>query len=297
MLASLFANGPLRLGDLLDASFRILRLRFGTFVLLAGLFAVFAAAIEYVGVVTGTGSILNILVRVLSIWQGATLLCFIFALLGDAPLTAGASLGAGTHNFWRMFGVSFLQGLGMVGAAIPGSLVLVVIMAGFTPGSASSAVLGIVGLLAASLLVAVPVFYLATRWCVSTQALIGEGCGVGEALSRSWSLTSGRFWRCFGYVLLVGLLSMVFLWLPIMVGGGFIAAAPSIWADWVTAGTFALSALLGALWVPFSLTAFSLLYYDLRVRGESLDLELRTAQLERNVAPPPESAPGTDMPF
>lgn len=289
MLSALFARGPLGLGELLDASFRLLRMRFGAFVVIAGIFAVITTGLEYIGAQTGTDSILNLLGGLLSIWQTAAVLCFIFALVGGAGLSIGASLSAGLRKFWRMFGVSFLQGLAIGLSVLPGAFVL-----------GAGAFAGPVAIVVGFAIMLIPAVYLGARWCVAAQVLIAEQCSSSEALGRSWNLTRGHIWRCIGYYVLVGALSLLFLWLPLVLTGGLLGMVPFQWGGPVEALIYALALLLSAIWVPFSLIAFTLLYYDLRVRNEGLDLELQVAQIEEEAAQaqvesPPVSPTQTDI--
>lgn len=282
ILAALFGRGALGLGELLDASFRLLRSRFGAFVLLSGLFACITVGLEYVGVLTGTDAILNIIGRLVGLWQTTSVLSFVFAVIGGSALSVGASMGAGARTFGRMFGMNLLQGLAAGLAAIPGGL-LFLLAAGST-----SPILLVLAVVA----VVLPAIYLATRWSVAGQALIGERCGISEALGRSWDLTAGYLWRSLGYVSLVGVLSLLFLWLPLVLAGVLLGIAPAQWATSVQTLIYAIALVLTTLWVPFSLIAFTLFYYDLRVRNEGFDLELQVAQLEQTTAPP---APGDQV--
>lgn len=64
-------------------------------------------------------------------------------------------------------------------------------------------------------LLAIPVFlatfagiaYLFVRWSLALPAIVCEDAGVLKALSRSWKLVGGSWWRVFGIMLLMGLLT------------------------------------------------------------------------------------------
>ena len=45
-----------------------------------------------------------------------------------------------------------------------------------------------------------------------------------------------------------------------------------------------MSALLPILWQPLAIAAYTTLYYDLRMRNQGYDIELRIQQLEAEVA-------------
>ena len=59
-----------------------------------------------------------------------------------------------------------------------------------------------------------------------------------------------------------------------------------------------ISSLLSIIGTPFYIGAVVLLYYDLRIRGESYDLEMRIAGLEEQAAQdadPESAAPYSDV--
>lgn len=128
------------------------------------------------------------------------------------------------------------------------------------------------GLIAAALL--------GVRLSVAGAALILENVSVWEGIRRSWRLTRGSFWRVLGTLLLaallVGLVSSVISF-PL----GMVAGVTSLT---VTGGamltavdllvTF-LSFLLSAVIMPFSAAVVALIYIDLRMRREGLDVDLR----------------------
>jgi hypothetical protein len=273
MLAALFARGALGLGELLDAAFRLLRLRFGAFVVLAGIFAVISAGFDYIGTMTGIGSIMSLMGAAVGIWQTATVLIFIFALLQGNHLSSSAALQAGRSKFWRMLGLNLLIGIIMGLAMLPGAFLLF-----------AGTAFGPIGMAIGFVLMLIPVVYLGTRWCVAGQSLIGEEAGITEAMTRSWDLTRGHVWRCLGYYLLVGALSLLFLYLPLFLAGSLLGIVAPDLSGVVRALIYAVTVIVSAIWVPFSLIAFTLLYYDLRVRNEGLDLELQVAQFEEETS-------------
>ena len=100
----------------------------------------------------------------------------------------------------------------------------------------------------------------------------------------SWALTKGNVWRCLGYNLLIYLFYGVIYALLMALGFGLSALVMS---SSTVAGMVILaiiSALLPILWQPIQMAAHVMLYYDLRMRNESYDLDLRIQQLEAEVA-------------
>ena len=160
------------------------------------------------------------------------------------------------------------------------------------PSSNAGAVAVIIGIimafalyLLAILLALLPTFYLMARWVAAVPGLVEQQWGPIEALQKSWALTKGQTWRCLGYVLLLGLLyGVIYVGLiSVAVSSAALvyqtsqAASVAIYA--------AVSAVLPVLWQPLSTAAFVLLYYDLRVRQEGYDLNLRVQQLEAEIQP------------
>jgi Membrane domain of glycerophosphoryl diester phosphodiesterase len=123
------------------------------------------------------------------------------------------------------------------------------------------------------------------RWSVDMPALFAEGVGPVKAIGRSWNLTRDNWWRTFGILLLV--LIMVGL-IQSALGalfGGIAALIPGISDEvrdgLVTTVSTVISALVGAL----SPIAITLLYLDLRVRKEGLDLDQLARQALPGTAP------------
>jgi hypothetical protein len=130
-----------------------------------------------------------------------------------------------------------------------------------------------------TLVVIVVALFIQTRWVVATPALVIEELGATRALGRSWDLTRGKFWRSFAVTFVLGLIALIVLSIPSFVIQMFaIGLAENLPLPSAIA-TF-LGTAISALFVPLSASAYVVLYYDLRVRRESLDLEVRVGQLE-----------------
>ncbi|WP_180272178.1 glycerophosphoryl diester phosphodiesterase membrane domain-containing protein [Actinomyces ruminis] len=111
-------------------------------------------------------------------------------------------------------------------------------------------------------------------------ALILENVSVWEGIRRSWQLTRGSFWRVLGALLLSALLTGLVSSL-IAFPLGLVAGATSVLAPGAAISAAAdvlvtfLSFLLSAVIMPFSAAVVALIYIDLRMRREGLDVELR----------------------
>jgi hypothetical protein len=110
-------------------------------------------------------------------------------------------------------------------------------------------------------------------WVVVVPVMFIEHVGLGAAMGRSWRLVQGRWWRTFLIFLLVGLLYVV-----VQVSlAGFLGLANGLLAIVVSqyvalAVGQGASILVSSLAIPVVQIAIVLVYFDLRVRKEALDL-------------------------
>ena len=114
-------------------------------------------------------------------------------------------------------------------------------------------------------------------------AVVLEGQGAIDAVRRAWSLARRRFWPLLGYVIILYLFSLLVVNGPVAVVSFALAGAFESINDPTTqlvvrAIIQALVSLVGILiYYPLQMTAFTLIYFDLRVRTEGFDLALLTA--------------------
>jgi hypothetical protein len=144
-----------------------------------------------------------------------------------------------------------------------------------------------------SLLFIVPGILKAIEWSLAIPAKVLEDKSAGEAMSRSSDLTQGSRGRIFViwllfFVLSIGV-SMLLQWPIRLAAGGAkgLAAAQHAAVGWQVASlvaTFLSECLVG----PLATIAFSLVYYDERVRKEAFDIQLMMAALD---APGLQAAP------
>jgi hypothetical protein len=120
-------------------------------------------------------------------------------------------------------------------------------------------------------------------WAVAMPAMFIENLGLGAAMGRSWRLVEGRWWRTFFTLLL-----MFVIWFVARTAlRAFIVLAqsllqlviPTVAALWIAAAS---SVIVGSLVNPLLQIAVVLIYFDLRVRREALDL----FQLAQRVSSP-----------
>lgn len=116
----------------------------------------------------------------------------------------------------------------------------------------------------------VPGIIIACGYAVVSQVVVLEAVAPTRALGRSWELTKGFKKRAFG----LGFIVLFFVSLPSTVFGIVGAAYPAI-----TTTVEILAQLLSLFIYPIVGCAFTLFYYDLRVRKEAFDLEVLSRQL------------------
>jgi hypothetical protein len=120
-------------------------------------------------------------------------------------------------------------------------------------------------------------------WCVVIPVMFIENVGLLEAMGRSWRLVQGRWWRTF----LVLFLMFVVYYVVSLALRAFLALGQALLQlvvsqliiVWIAAAT---SAIVDSLVYPVVQIAIVLIYFDLRVRKEGLDL----FQQAQRISPP-----------
>jgi glycerophosphoryl diester phosphodiesterase family protein len=114
--------------------------------------------------------------------------------------------------------------------------------------------------------------WILVRWAVALPVMLAEGVGPIAAVSRSWHLTRRSWWRILGVLVVVFLIQYVagsvvsVLGLPLALAVPFV---PSFVRGLIVV---VVSTLGGAMVAPLWQLCFVMLYMDLRVRVEHLDL-------------------------
>jgi hypothetical protein len=177
-------------------------------------------------------------------------------------------------------GLALLTGLALIGTVV-GVLVpgIVVLAAGETG-------LGVLLLLAGGVAAIVLGVLLAVRWALAAPALVLEKASVTTAMRRSWRLTGRSFWRVLGILLLTGIIVSIgqaAISFPLSALSSLPAAGQSnpydnlgtVFAQLLISGLGSIIA--GAVFYPFNAASSALLYIDLRMRREGLDVRLAQA--------------------
>jgi len=280
MVGTLASSAPLRLrpleiGDLLDETFRMYRRHFILFAGISVILAIPSAAL--LGVIFGWFStVIDQTTGAADLWlflaaAGATALvnlliipftygAVIFAACESAigrPVTAGSVFRGVSRRYFPLLGywTLFFITLGL-----------------------------------AVLLCVAPValwLWVFVGWIAVTPAMFVENIGLGTAMGRSWNLVKGRWWRTFLILFL-----MYIVWYVAGIAlGAFIQLAQfvllMVLSPVIATGVaVAASQLISAVLNPVMQILIVLIYFDLRVRREALDLFQMAYQLSARPALP-----------
>lgn len=119
---------------------------------------------------------------------------------------------------------------------------------------------------------------LSVRVLFTSQTIIAEGLGPIAALRRSWDLVTYCFWRTLGFVIVIFIIS----WLIQFIPDAIISSVLELVVQDVVQQQLVVTVvntITSVLITPFILIAFTLMYYDLRIRKEEFDLEQQACLL------------------
>jgi hypothetical protein len=271
---------PLSAGDIVDEAIGLYRRNFRLFLSIGAVVLVPAGVIQLVlALLAGDAALGIFTISSLSWWVLSVLVSFVsyvavistMALAAserwmDRPITVGEAFRRVSERLGSLVGLVLLYGAILLGLSVT-----------------------IVGIPFA--------IYLFVAWLLSVQVLLVERTGIRSALGRSRELVAGHWWRVVGIAILLAIIQAIisaFFTLPATVfgfGSVFSDPASSDISPLVIAldsiGTTAGQIVVG----PIAYCAYILLYYDLRVRKEGLDIEL-TAQSLGLIDGPKSSQPG-----
>jgi hypothetical protein len=114
--------------------------------------------------------------------------------------------------------------------------------------------------------------WILVRWAVALPVMLAEGVGPIAAVSRSWHLTRGSWWRILGVLVVVFLIQYVASSVVSVLGLPLALVVPFVPSFVRGLIVVVVSTLGGAVVAPVWQLCFVMLYMDLRVRVEHLDL-------------------------
>lgn len=279
---------PLRLGELLDQAIRMYRRNFVTFI---GIIAVVYVPLMVLQTASTTvmtsamssaalSSTLDELFANYAYWGGmlSTLIIAFLQFIFVQGIATGALTRAVADNYlgkptsildaYRGIGKSWLT---LVGALLlVGILVIVISLWWIVPCVGWFTGLGMLAYLgmAVSPMVA-PVVVL-------------EGQGMINSVQRAWFLVRRRFWPVLGTIFVLYLFNLLIVNGPLAIVNAILGAVAPSFGD--PAAQLVVTAIIQAvvsivfilIYYPLQMTAFTLIYFDLRVRTEGFDLALLT---------------------
>lgn len=208
------------------------------------------------------------------------------------PITILGAYQLGGKRYSALIGVGLLVALisGAILTAFVGFYIgaLVLLLSRSVANSVRGA-LGALGILfciiGLFIVLSLTLAVIAVRFLFVTQAIVIEGYNAFGALRRSWDMMQGSFWRIFGSVVLLTILVQLIIGLPASLVGiaidFFLGSGSDPLHNFTLRQsiTTLVSYTAQILVLPIQLIAYTLLYYDVRVRREGLDLELMTQAL------------------
>lgn len=212
--------------------------------------------------------------------QGVMVVEVASGTLGDS-LGFGALWRRAARRIWPLIGWTLLVGAALlVGFAL---LVAIVVLTGMISPVGLAVGIAVAAILALGL--AVLGAWIGVKVSLVPSVIVLEHAGIRTAMARSWRLTDGFYWRTFGTLILVGVIlntaanivvqpvSLVGTLLAVIVDPTGTGAALTITIV-TTVVTFVLSLLIGAITAVVQAALVAVIYIDLRMRKEGLDLEL-----------------------
>ena len=296
---------PLTLGDMYDATFRIIRFNpratVGSAVLVASVAMLIPILVtaaltwsmelsmdqpsdpttgDIVGLVGSFGSIgLGTLLQSIGLILVTGMIAHVVAAAAvGRRLSLGEAWTATRGKRWKLIGLAAVLALSMLVMfglyALSWWLVVVL------PATSDVAVLVTYGVISGPLFLALIFWFWIRCYYLPVPALMLEPVGVFGAIGRGFTLTRRQFWRTFGIALLTVLIAQIasgMLTMPLsLLGQGLIVGMGS--AKYTVLAFVvinAVSSVISAAFVaPFTTTVAAVQYIDQRIRKEAYDVEL-----------------------
>lgn len=199
----------------------------------------------------------------------------------DRPVSFGGAYRAMLKRVGPLLGAIGLQILIGIGIFLP-AIALFLLSIASLAGDSSGAGTGLAFICLGFLLLLIGFIfyaYIAVRITVIVPVIMVEHLGPVQALRRSWQLVQGYWWRTVALVIVLSLLSAVISAGPAYLLTLLVGMATGSFDPVLTAAVTGLvTVITEALFIPLSLTAYTLYYFDLRVRKEGFDIETAVSQ-------------------
>ncbi|MCS1351109.1 hypothetical protein [Mechercharimyces sp. CAU 1602] len=305
---STFRVGPMKFGEVLDATFRIYRKQFLPFFLLGLLFVLpsqfvmdwfytqiqikaeyMAMTNSFTGVTSLIGGILSGLLLMMILyplfWAAVTegtrrqLLenerTTFKELIQSIPKIAGKSIL--TNILYCLF---FGLVIFFIAVLIAATMVLISIIFGAGDIGSDQTIGFVMGALFLFFVLPILFFtisFFIIRFCLYIPVIVNERNGYIKALQRSWVLTRWSFWRTFGLVLLVSIVAGIIEVVPMGVSQVLAFSMTGDEAIYLPTYLLLLITLLSGILISLTAsllpTLYTVIYFDRRARREGMDLE------------------------
>jgi len=296
---------PLRLGELLDQAIRLYRHNFLPFVGIIAVIYVPITILQAGSSAVLTGSMLDFptsspdeIFSNSGYWLSMIstfVLVFVQLFLVQGIATGALARAVGDNYLGKKTGIwDAYRGIGRSWISLLGALLF----------------LGVIFLLAALWWIIVPclgwftgagmmVFIMGAVSPLVAPTVILEGQDAVNGVRRAWSLARRRFWPLLGYVFVLYLFSLIIVNGPAGIVNIILTSAlgsfggPHTYLVLSTIIQSLVALVTTLIYYPLQMTAFTLIYFDLRVRTEGFDIALSTQQLDPTQesqlmpAPPP----------
>jgi hypothetical protein len=293
----------MRLGEILDGSFNIYRRHFGLFMRLSLILVWFPTAgyiylnlrfsnnpfealalfQENLGRSIGLGLLFLVVWSICGLLlKAGTIRVISDSYLGHEP-ELGPTLRFAVGRIIPLLVVAFSKFiLIIILYAVAALAVMLLAVLGKLLGSAVSVLLMGFGVIGAAWFV----IWVMCAYGTTTAIVVLEDLNSSfDAFGRSWELTRGSRGKVFGTVVVAYLISQFLPQLVVAAISGTLGVATNAALQ---PFFVVIASLLGIVLMPILPCAYTLLYYDLRVRREAFDLQVLSAQLGTGSAVAPE---------
>jgi hypothetical protein len=216
-------------------------------------------------------------------------------LLWNEPVLARTTYAAVRSRFWSLLGAAIIMVLWLGIASSVGFFGWYIVVAFISLGAIFlgqwapiwfSALIGVVGFLAATAVALWLFFFMAGKVAYVPQVMLVEGKTVFASVSRSFSLAKGNVRRLMAmtlFIVFVTYSALMILAIPLGWYGYLNGIDPAPWSAaqwpvWYAIGYSVLEPLSSIMLAPVWMLGMSLLYVDERVRHEGYDIELMASQ-------------------
>jgi len=270
-----FPIGAMSVGDILDRGQKLLFARFPVLFFAALLIQLPLIALQLVvpyitpsnaaGVVLLTFGVLVLYMLILTPIVRAISLRVVMQEYVDQPVTFGEAFSSSLARFGPLLGSVILYGV-------------LVFLSFFA--------------------CVIPSIYLSIAWAFVAQVVVLEGLGGMDALNRSKQLVAGHWWRVFGVLFLIGVVTAVISNLVQYAVGAALPPYDQVPGPFgrpiitnFRFGNYAVGILAMQIaqvfFAAYSAVCVTLLYLDLRIRKEGFDLEIEAQK---------QAAPAAELP-